>query len=162
MLPPGDSFDDFRKTAKRRSRAPTREAVTSHPRKRPAPAVATSSERLRISSTRRAVPLRELNLDLEDTLIPLKALQVAEELLREQANGQDPDVLVLGEEMTSQDAANMLGVSRTHLNTLLERERIPHTKTTGGHRRISASAVFDYKYRRDAAHSAMREAMQAG
>jgi excisionase family DNA binding protein len=110
-------------------------------------------------SGRRAVLLREL--ELEDTLIPLKALQVAEELLREQANGQDPDVIVLGEEMTAQDAANMLGVSRTHLNALLERERIPYTKTTGGHRRVPASAVFDYKYRRDAAHAAMREAMQA-
>jgi excisionase family DNA binding protein len=164
----------MRKTAKRRSSTPAREAAASHPRKRPATTVAASSEQLRVSaervhnalgrmpSTRRAVPLRELNLELEDTLIPLKALQVAEELLREQANGQDPDVLVLGEEMTAQDAANMLGVSRTHLNALLERERIPHTKTTGGHRRIPASAVFDYKYRRDAAHAAMREAMQAG
>lgn len=113
-----------------------------------------------MSPTRRAVTLQELGLG--DALIPLKALQVAEELLREQANGQDPDVLVLGEEITAQDAANMLGVSRTHLNALLERERIPHTKTTGGHRRIPASAVFDYKYRRDAAHVAMREAMQAG
>jgi hypothetical protein len=69
------------------------------------------------------VPLREL--ELGDTLIPLKALQVAEELLREQANGQDPDVIVLGEEITAQDAADMLGVSRTHLNAPLERDRSP-------------------------------------
>jgi len=110
-------------------------------------------------AARRAVPLREL--ELEDTLIPVKALQVAEELLLQQANGQDPDVLVLGEQMTTQDAANVLGVSRTHLNALLERELIPHTKTKGGHRRIPASAVFDYKDRRDVAHAAMRESMQA-
>lgn len=141
-------------------------------RKRSARAAAASSEQLRSSaermhkalrrmpSGRRAVPLRELELD--DALIPLKALQAAEELLRRQADGQDPDVLVLGEDLTAQDAADVLGVSRTHLNALLERERIPHTKTTGGHRRIPASAVFDYKHRRDAAHAAMREAMQAG
>jgi len=109
-------------------------------------------------STRRTVPLGEL--ELGDALIPVKALQVAEELLREQANGQDPDVIVLGEEMTAQDAANVLGVSRTHLNALLERERIPHTKTQGGHRRIPASAILDYKDRRDTAQDAMREAMQ--
>lgn len=114
----------------------------------------------RLPSARRAVPLREL--ELQDALIPVKALQVAEELLRQQANGQDPDVLVLGEEMTAQDAANVLGVSRTHVNALLERERIPHAKTKGGHRRIPARAVLDYKGRRDAAHAAMREAMQAG
>jgi excisionase family DNA binding protein len=135
-------------------------------------AAVVSSDELRASAERvhsaldkmpsacRAVPLREL--ELEDALIPLKALRVAEELLREQANGQDPDVIVLGEELTAQDAAHVLGVSRTHLNALLERERIPHTKTGGGHRRIPANAVFDYKHQRDAAHTAMREAMQAG
>jgi excisionase family DNA binding protein len=64
--------------------------------------------------------------------------------------------------MTAQDAANVLGVSRTHLNALLERECIAHTKTQGGHRRMPASAVLDYKDRRDAAEVAMREAMQAG
>jgi hypothetical protein len=61
--------------------------------------------------------LREL--ELGDALIPLKALQVAEELSREQAYGQDPDVIVLGEEITAQDAANTLGVSRTHLVVVL-------------------------------------------
>lgn len=64
--------------------------------------------------------------------------------------------------MTAQDAATVIGVSGTHLNALLERERIPHTKTRRGHRRISANAVFGYKHQRDAAHAAMREAMQAG
>lgn len=158
-----------RKPPKPRSPTPARKATVGASRARAATAsseqLRTSAERVRsalgrMSPTRRAVTLQELGLG--DALIPLKALQVAEELLREQANGQDPDVLVLGEEITAQDAANMLGVSRTHLNALLERERIPHTKTTGGHRRIPASAVFDYKYRRDAAHVAMREAMQAG
>jgi excisionase family DNA binding protein len=64
--------------------------------------------------------------------------------------------------MTTQDAAKVLGVSPTHLNALLERERILHAETKGSHSRIRASAVFGYKDRRDAAHDAMREAMQAG
>jgi excisionase family DNA binding protein len=42
-----------------------------------------------------------------------------------------------GEDMTAQDAANVLGISRTHLNVLLERELIPHTETAGGHHQIS-------------------------
>jgi excisionase family DNA binding protein len=162
----------MRKTAKPLSSTSARKVAASRSRKGPPAAASASSEELRASaervhgvlhrmtSTRRAVPLHEL--ELQDALIPVKALQVAEELLLQQANGQDPDVLVLGEEMTAQDAANVLGVSRTHLNALLERERIPHAKTQGGHRRIPASAVFDYKDRRDAAHAAMREAMQAG
>jgi excisionase family DNA binding protein len=162
----------MRKTAKLRSPRPTGKVGASRSRKGSPAAVSASSEELRASaervhgvlhrmrSTRRVVPLREL--ELGDALIPVKALEVAEELLREQANGQDPDVLVLGEEMTAQDAANVLGVSRTHLNALLERERIAHTKTQGGHRRIPASAILDYKYRREAAQDAIREAMQAG
>jgi excisionase family DNA binding protein len=64
--------------------------------------------------------------------------------------------------MTTQDAAKVLDVSPTHLNALLERECILHAKTKGSHCRIRASAVFDYKDRRDTAHDAMREAMQAG
>jgi len=160
----------MRKTAERRSPRPARKAGVSRSRKGAPAAVSASSQELRASaervhgvlhrmrSTRRAVPLGEL--ELGDALIPIKALQVAEELLREQANGQDPDVIVLAEEMTAQDAANVLGVSRTHLNALLERERIPHTKTQGGHRRIPASAILDYKDRRDTAQDAMREAMQ--
>jgi excisionase family DNA binding protein len=162
----------MRKPADNRLSVPARKIVARRSRKRSPAAVPASSEELRASaervhgvlgrmpSTRRAVPLREL--ELGDALIPVKALRVAEELLLQQANGQDPDVLVLGEELTAQDAANVLGVSRTHLNALLERERIPHAKTRGGHRRIPASAILDYKDRRDAAHAAMREAMQAG
>ena len=162
----------MRKPAERPPSTTAKKVGASRSRKRPARATAASSEQLRSSaermhkalgrmpSGRRAVPLRELELD--DALIPLKALRAAEELLRRQANGQDPDVIVLGEELTAQDAAHVLGVSRTHLNALLERERIPHTKTRGGHRRIPAHAVFDYKHQRDAAHVAMREAMQAG
>ncbi len=63
--------------------------------------------------------------------------------------------------MTAQDAATALGISGAHLNALLERERIPHVKTTGGGWRLPSSAVFDYKHRRDAARATMREAMQA-
>ncbi len=113
-----------------------------------------------MSSARGAVPLGELGLD--DALFPVKALRAAEELLRRQAGGQDPEVVVLDEELTAQDAARLLSVSRTHLNALLERERIPHARTPGGHRRIPASALLDYKRRRETAHEGMREAMQAG
>lgn len=163
----------MRKPTKRGlSTTAVRKVAVSRSRRSSTEAVAVSSEQLRTSAERvhtaldrmapvhRAVLLREL--DLDDALIPLKALRAAEEVLRREANGGDPDILVLEEELTAQDAANILGVSRTHLNALLEREHIPHTKTTGGHRRIPASAIFDYKRRRDAAHAAVREAMQAG
>jgi hypothetical protein len=49
----------------------------------------------------------------------------------------------------------------------LQLTSLPHTTrrpcdSQGGHRQIPASAILDYKYRREAAHAAMREAMQAG
>lgn len=124
-----------------------------------------SAERLHsalasLSSAQGAVPLGELRLG--DALIPLKALRAAEELLRRQAAGQDPEVLVLDAELTAPEAARLLGVSRTHLNALLDRERIAHVKTSGGHRRIPASAILDYRRRRETAHEAMGDAMRAG
>lgn len=63
--------------------------------------------------------------------------------------------------MTVQNAANVLGISTTHLNALLQRERIPGAKIASSGRPLSAGAVFDYKHRREAAHATMREAMQA-
>jgi hypothetical protein len=72
---------------------------------------------------------------------------------------QDPS---LGPTTTTEDAAVILDISTAHLNTLLERERIPGAKIADGGRPLSADAVFDYKHRRDAARATMREAMQAG
>lgn len=56
------------------------------------------------------------------------------------AGGSDDD------ELTSEAAAKLLHVSRTHLNTLVESGALGEVRrTAGGHRRISKSAVLEYK-----------------
>lgn len=51
-------------------------------------------------------------------------------------------------EMTTQEAADILNVSRPHLVKLLNNNEIPHTKT-GTHRRIKVKDVMDYKEKKD-------------
>lgn len=87
------------------------------------------------------------SLGLEDMLMPRELLAAAPEALRRQAAGEAVKVQVLGEQLTANEAAELLGVSRPHLNMLLDRERIPYTKTAGGHRRISRKVLEGYQAR---------------
>lgn len=51
-----------------------------------------------------------------------------------------------GDELTSEAAAKLLHVSRTHLNTLVDTGQLGEVRrTAGGHRRISKAAVLQYK-----------------
>lgn len=51
-------------------------------------------------------------------------------------------------EMTTQEAADILNVSRPHLIKILDNNEIPYTKT-GSHRRIKVKDVMDYKEKKD-------------
>jgi excisionase family DNA binding protein len=104
-------------------------------------------------------PLDELGLD--DVAIPRQALAAAAEALRCEANGEQPEIVVLRETLSAQQAADLVGVSRPHLNLLLDRERVPYTTTVGGHRRIKRADIEDYRDRRTRAHDAMHDAMAA-
>jgi len=54
------------------------------------------------------------------------------------------------EAMTTQEAANLINVSRPHLVKLLETGDIPQLPKVGTHRRIARTAVLKYKRTRDA------------
>ena len=64
------------------------------------------------------------------------------------ARGDSITVVPVGREATTQQAADLLNVSRQYLVRLLEEERIPFRKT-GKHRRLRIEDVLAFKEKRD-------------
>jgi excisionase family DNA binding protein len=63
--------------------------------------------------------------------------------------GKQVRVVEDDEAMTTQEAADLLNVSRPHLVKLLEIGQIPQLPKVGRHRRVSRTAVLKYKRTRD-------------
>lgn len=84
-------------------------------------------------------------------LIPLPG-PMANLLLRiasEIAEGNNVTLLADDADLTENQAANLLGVSRPYLVELLNRNELPH-RPLGGQRRISFADLLAYKKRSDA------------
>ncbi len=62
------------------------------------------------------------------------------------------------EALTTQSAANYLGVSRPFLVKILDEGRIPHHKT-GSHRRIRFADIAAYAHKRDSERRAILDEM---
>ena len=90
-------------------------------------------------------------------VLPTSALRLLVDILGELAIGNAVKVVPVHAELTSQEAADLLNVSRPHLVKMLEEGAIPFTKT-GRHRRIRFSDLMAFKQRRDAqSQEAMEE-----
>ncbi|MCW0182043.1 MAG: helix-turn-helix domain-containing protein [Zavarzinia sp.] len=81
------------------------------------------------------------------TLTPAIA-QTFLEVLRLISSGRGFRLIPVSAQLTTQEAADLLNVSRPFLIKRLEAGDIPHTKI-GRHRRIEAKDLFAYKDRRD-------------
>lgn len=89
--------------------------------------------------------------------LPTFALRLLGEILSELALGNTVKVVPIHAELTTQEGADMLNVSRPHLVKLLDEGALPHTKT-GSHRRIKFNDLMAYKEQRDqASYAAMDE-----
>ena len=75
------------------------------------------------------------------------------------ARGQMVTFVPYGAELTTQEAADVLNVSRPFLIKLLEQEKIPFHKV-GSHRRISMTDVLKYKEQRDKSRSNALDKLQ--
>lgn len=89
--------------------------------------------------------------------LPTFALRLLGEILSELAMGNAVKVVPIHAELTTQEAADLLNVSRPHLVKLLDEGVLPHTKT-GRHRRVRFADLMGYKEQREqASRGAMDE-----
>ena len=124
---------------------------TLQPRNKPAPAlrgVCEKSARAVVSAIQRATPGKassEAFVDLVDSLTSV--IEQTTELL---LAGKHVRVIEDNEAMTTQEAADLLNVSRPHMVKLLETGKIPQLPKAGRHRRVARIAVLKYKRTNDA------------
>jgi excisionase family DNA binding protein len=81
--------------------------------------------------------------------LPQAAVHLLTRILTEMAAGNAVTLIPIHAELTTQQAASLLGVSRPFLIQQMEAKKIPFRKI-GTHRRIRFQDVMDYKRRIDA------------
>ena len=89
-----------------------------------------------------------VQMDGQDIVLPRQAIELLRNILTEMAQGNAVSIMPLHAELTTQEAANILNVSRPHLVKLLEEGQIEYMKV-GTHRRIRFHDLMAYKQRRD-------------
>lgn len=76
--------------------------------------------------------------------IPKKALTLLSDIIENMAEGKTVSIVPSNSEVSTQQAADMLNVSRPHLVKILETKKIPFKKV-GSHRRILLKDITSYK-----------------
>jgi excisionase family DNA binding protein len=97
---------------------------------------------------RRAPKCQLLGPKGENIPLPESVFYVLERVAEVMARGDAVTVVPVGREVTSQQAADLLNVSRQYLVRLLDDGRIPSRKT-GKHRRVLVEDVLAFKETRD-------------
>lgn len=87
--------------------------------------------------------------EMDVVAIPSVALVFLTQVLDAMAAGNSVRIVPINSELTTQEGADILNVSRPHLVKLLEQGAVPHTKT-GRHRRIKLSDLLAFKAKREA------------
>ena len=84
----------------------------------------------------------------EEVELPHSVFEVLVRVVHEMARGNAVRVLPVYAELTTQQAAEILGVSRPYLVGLLEEGQVPFRKV-GSHRRVRLDDLLVYKDKRD-------------
>ena len=116
-----------------------------------------SEDLLRLTQLLEKAHPKLVGMDGEEILLPESLYQVLLQVTPLLAQGKGVTLIPQEQFLTTQEAANILNISRPYLYKLLERGDIPFTKI-GSHRRIKAENVLNYKQQRDIdRHQALTE-----
>ncbi len=100
-----------------------------------------------ISEKLRNVSTSSVTIRIEETdefiIIPKKALSLLITILSNMSEGKSISIIPTDSELSTQQAADLLNVSRPHLVKLLESNTIPFKKV-GSHRRIYIKDLIKY------------------
>lgn len=92
--------------------------------------------------------LQASNGKTDELILPGPVLQVLLDALAQMAQGNAVSLMPVRQELSTQEAANLLNVSRPFLVGLLEQGQMPFHKV-GTHRRVLLSDVLAYRERVD-------------
>jgi excisionase family DNA binding protein len=81
--------------------------------------------------------------------LPQPVLNLLRQMVHELLQGNSVTIVPIHKELTTQEAADILNISRQYLVELLEAQAIPYSKV-GTHRRIRLGDIMNYKNDRDA------------
>lgn len=94
------------------------------------------------------ITIQDVNDVAHQIELPTSALTLLVSVLGELAAGHAVHIVPVHAELTTQEAANMLNVSRPHMVKLLEEGHLPFHRT-GRHRRVLFTDLIRYKEQRD-------------